>query len=130
MNSVTKKMRLALAALALATAPVSLALAESNHDPSGLEGSNLVVSNPVQTQTGSNAYPTFSPGEAAVVSNPVQTQTGSSAYPTFSSNEIVGVRTGAVVALAGAQSEPQPVNAIPNSLTGNDARLFARANNQ
>jgi len=107
MNSVTKKMRLALAALALATAPVSLALAESNYDPSGLEGSNLtVVSNPVQTQTGSNAYPTFSP------------------------NAIVGVRTGGVVALAGSQSEPQPLNALTHSLTTSDVRLFAQANNQ
>lgn len=107
MNSVTKKMRLALAALALVTAPVSMALAESNYDPYGLEGSNL-----------------------AVVSNPVQTQTGSNAYPTFSPSETVGVRSGGVVALTGSQSEPQPVNALTHSVTGNDVRLFAQADNQ
>jgi hypothetical protein len=107
MNSVTKKMRLALAAFALVTAPVSMALAESNYDPSGLEGSNL-----------------------AVVSNPVETQTGSDAFQTFSPSAIVGVRTGGVVALAGSQSEPQPVNALPNSLTGNNVRFFAQAANQ
>jgi hypothetical protein len=107
MNSLTKKMRLTLAALALATAPVSMALAESNYDPYGLEGSNL-----------------------AVVSNPVETQTGSDAYPTFSPNAVVGVRTGGVVALAGSQSEPQPVNALTHSVTTNDVRLFAQAVNQ
>jgi hypothetical protein len=121
MNSVTKKMRLAIATLLLASAPVSLALAE---------GSNLaVVSNPVEAQTGSNAYPTFSPA-SAIVSNPVETQTGSNAYPTFSHSATVGVRTGGVVMLAGGQSEPQPINALPSSLTTGDVHLFAQTVNQ
>jgi hypothetical protein len=104
MNSILTNARLALAALAIAAAPVSFALAESNNDPSGLETSNL-----------------------AVVSNPVEVQTGSNAFPHFNASSAVGVETGGVVALAGSQSEPQPVNAMPHALTASGSWTLAQA---
>lgn len=93
MTSVNTRAALALITLLAGAAPVGVAFAgEGNGDPNGLDNSQLPV-----------------------LANPIEGQTGSAHYQSFDRSSTVGVGPGAVTPSTSNQSEPEPLNSLPDA---------------
>jgi hypothetical protein len=93
MSKLSRSAELALAVVIALGATAGAAMAaEGTGDPFGLDNSELAVS-----------------------AEPMQTQTGSSAYPGFNPSPSVAVVVGGVAPADGSQAEPEPLNSLPSA---------------